>query len=348
MITTLIEYFLLIILFLLFFLIVLIIYLSLKRRQEVVHSRKQNEFISNSKDDWYRFLIEGFEVKPSMIPEKTVDYVAAEQVLLTYKQNVYSRFTEENIRTYAETYLQSIYRKQLLSKNWSKRINALYRVLDFQMVCLKEELFRILNSDTLTKEEYIQICKILSKFQDPELIKQLNRPIFILGEYEYRKLVHELEEKQMDLLIEEFDQLTNNLQYAIIDWIEQHYAIHRYRLLEKLVVDEREEIRLRALKAMKEIGYVPNVNLIKQLVESEVWEERLMAAKLLMIVEKDVATPLLTILIEDPVWWVRNEAAGSIIKSQNGPNTLRFIIGKSSDPFAIDIATEVLQRSSAL
>lgn len=323
---------------------ILFVYLLIQRGLEVKRQEKIAAYLKEKENDWYCYLIEGNkEVRFRLVPKEKVDYIAAERVLLTYKQNMYAEYTQQHIHDYAKDCLQSMYKKQLQSRRWSSRMNGLYRVLDFQMKELKEEVLHLLKKERLTKEEYLQICKILSRFHDAEWMNQLKEPRFPLGEYAYQKIVHELEEKQINLLTEEIDQLPPNLQYAILNWIGKHHDIQRYGLLENLARSEVQELRLRALKAMTETGYIPDQNKLKQLVESEIWEERLMAAKLLLFVQGKEAISWLTHLLEDSSWWVRKEAATSIVNRQNGKHTLRHIIQHSDDPFARDAGMETLR-----
>jgi len=90
-----------------------------------------------------------------------------------------------------------------------------------------------------------------------------------------------------------------------------------------------------ALKLVSGYGGVPR---LAWLTRHETWYVRMQAAKVIGRVGQEEHLPLLESLLDDKEWWVRYRAAQSIASLPFlGPNQLRKLQKKQSDPFAVDI-----------
>ena len=123
------------------------------------------------------------------------------------------------------------------------------------------------------------------------------------------------------------------------------YLLQFARLIEAGILDALVEDLLRESRnpgvinaALKLVSGFAGVPRIAALTQHEVWFVRMQAAKVLGRVGQREHLSLLESLLDDPEWWVRYRAAQSITALPFlGPNELRKLRLRQSDPFAGDI-----------
>ncbi|MEG0261144.1 MAG: HEAT repeat domain-containing protein, partial [Lysinibacillus sp.] len=223
--------------------------------------------------------------------------------------------------------------------------STLYKMRDYQMSFLLPNVEEMLQKPkSLDIDEYVIILKILSVYNRDLFLAHLFEPKLPLGEFEYIKLIHQLDESYFDMLLEQFDELPINLSIAFIVVIgyQAKSDSKDIMFLEELLSSSNSELRVRALKSLTKIGAFHDFGKYKEFVQSEVWEERLMFAKMLVNVQEPIARPYLEKLIEDDTWWVRKQAATTLSNIKNGAQSLEHIIKFSNDRYAVDMAKELL------
>ena len=116
----------------------------------------------------------------------------------------------------------------------------------------------------------------------------------------------------------------------------------RDALVEELIRESNDAGVLTA--ALKLVSGYRGVPRIAALTQHEAWFVRMQAAKVLGRVGQQEHLGILESLLDDPEWWVRYRAAQSISSLPFlGPNELRRLQRRQTDPFAVDI----LQQSFA-
>lgn len=115
-----------------------------------------------------------------------------------------------------------------------------------------------------------------------------------------------------------------------------------HSLVEKCLGDSRDEIRIKALKALSGYGEVVNKSLIVPFIQSEHWEERLMVAKLIGNANLNEFQKQMKTMMSDREWWVRFAAANALRKLDGGEALLRKMAESDKDPYAKDMAGRTL------
>ncbi|NGP45352.1 HEAT repeat domain-containing protein [Bacillaceae bacterium SIJ1] len=296
---------------------------------------------------WYEYLIEGKSVPATLLPNNEFERDAADLVLTRYAHNIASEDVTKRIIQFTNTYLEDYYRKRLRSRRRSVHINALHKIMDFQMKFLLNDVYQSLERKIkYTPEQYLLMYKVISLFDQKRFVHYLLHPNFRLGEHEYRYLLIELQTAQITTLLKRFNDLPQNFQYVFIDLLGvQHYLQH-ISFLEGLLDDEDVEIRVRSLKAIANIGYPSSVERYKPFVHSGNWVERLMAAKLLVHLSEEHTLELLTELLEDSSWEVRSQAASSLKETRDGIQRLKQFMSTSEDEYAKHMVKDVLGREA--
>lgn len=297
--------------------------------------------------DWDLYLRGENDLHEGMIPRNKLEIQALERVFLTYILNFSDKEIKEKIQGFACQHLRHYYKKLLQSKKWSIRINALNRVIDFHMDCLLDEC-KQLEKENLAHEEYFLLLLIYVKLDANYFLKVIQSREEILSENEYKRLVMELDAASLSQVLSQYNEWNSSFQQAIITVLGMKRDVSPLSFLEHKLVGTDSEIRIRALKAINEIGAVSSMEKYLSFVDSPVWEERLMVAKIFRNVDFQEALPYLKKLIQDESWWVRSEAANTINQSRYGQVALQEIAENATDPFAIDMAKEYIRRGSQL
>lgn len=245
------------------------------------------------------------------------------------------------IRAFAETHFQGWLRRQLASRHWSERMNALFFIEDLHMKAMLPDLERLHWADGATRGEVAKILTIFAKFDYDPVAIYVFRPNRELTEFAYRLIFGHMSERLLEEVKQRFAELPPAGKYAFIDMI----GIRRrqeQRFLRRLLEAEEPEIRIRALKAMAEIGMPLEAERLKQHLCSSHWQERLMAARLAGKCREERLLPLLYERLSDRSFVVRSEAAAAIARLPGGRTALRAAARTASDRYARDMARQWL------
>jgi hypothetical protein len=324
---------------------VLYVYLVCKARIENIKQRKKEAYIAANLPEWDSYFRDEIALHNKMLPRNASEIQGVESIFFAYIKNFSDVEIREKIKAFSNQYLKEYYRNILKSKKWSIRLNALYRIIDFQIEELLDEC-RQLERQKPSHEEYFQLLSIYSRMDIEHFFNIILSPQRMLSENEYKKLLLALDSESLKILADRFDDLSNSFQYGLIAVLGLKRDIVALSFLEDKLNHVNAEIRIRALKAISEIGVITNLEQYLSFVDSLKWEERLMAARLLRNIPLQEALPYLKQLLHDESWWVRSEAALTISQSRHGKEVLKEITKKTTDPFAVDMATEYITRSS--
>ncbi|QHN48755.1 HEAT repeat domain-containing protein [Geobacillus stearothermophilus] len=245
------------------------------------------------------------------------------------------------IRAFAETHFQGWLRRQLASRHWSERMNALFLIEDLQMKAMLLEMERLYRSDRVTRGEETKLLTIFARFDYSPVVTYVLEPKYELTEFAYRVIFGHMSERLLRQVEQRFDELTRAGKCAFVDMIGIRRREERSFLLELLASDE-SEIRIRALKAMAEIGMPLEAERLKQHLCSSHWQERLMAARLAGKCREERLLPLLYERLSDRSFVVRSEAAAAIARLPGGRTALRAAARTASDRYARDMARQWL------
>lgn len=324
-------------------LIILLMYLIARKTKEINKRRRIDSYKNKINPALFCLLTEGGDL--SVISNANeIEKLAIEELLSKYVKTLEGKDEKEKISELASYWLSDYYRKRLKSRRWSQRMNALYHVEDFYITRLLEDVLELLHKKRLTHEEMIHILRILASFQYNGFYDLINHQYNHLSEFEYRGILLRLEQDQFHKFVLNFQHFPVPLQTALFDVIALKKEISYLSFAEKAFFENEGEVKLRALKALAEIGYVPSVEPYLELLNSSVWQERMIAAKLMGNIKEDKSIPGLIELLHDSSWWVRSQAGQSISQFPNGKEILKSVLVTSNDSFAKDMAWDWLHK----
>lgn len=329
--------------FLLAVLLFLLFYLIIRKALEN-QSRKQME---NQKKRMspllLTFLTEG-ELSRELKPETKLKERALEELLTHYADLLEGVEEKQYLTVLAELHLAHYYRRSLKSIRWSRRMNALFHIEDFNMKMMQDDLVAIVETTKASKEELVLLLRILAAFHYENLPHLLINKWSHLTEYDYRTILYRLDGDSLEPFILEFNKCSEQLKFAIIEVISLKKEVKYVRFLEHIFSVNERELRLRSLKAIASIGYVSTLRPYLSLATSSIWQERMMAAKLFGNMKDRELIGQLSVLLGDSSWWVRFQAGQSIMMFSDGKEILHDIYQTSKDSFARDMAWEWMNK----
>lgn len=341
-----IEFVLQLILVLVFVLIACTCYLIFKRTREVAGLRKKEAYLRGKQMLWYRYFRDEEKLHASLIPTNKFEIQAVEELFVTYLNNVFTPAILEKIKLFSNEYLKQHFLELLRSRKWGDRINAMERIVDFHIDSLVEECEKM-DEKKLSHEEYFQLLKVVATLKEEQFVNKLLTLPVQFSEYEYKKLLISVEEGVLNDLMNRAEELPDTCRFVLIDSLGIKRNADNLPFLESQLGHRNDEIRIRSLKAIYELGVLINPEKYVHFHTSSIWEERLMLAKLLGNLPISYSLPYLEVLLQDDSWWVRSQAAETIGKDKQGAEILQSFIETASDQFAIDIANEVLWKGGS-
>ena len=332
--------------FILLFLILLsfnIIYLAYKKHTDNKGQHIKKLYILENELIWFHYFRDGATVPNELIPRNRYEVEAIEEIFFVYLHNLKSPTVVEKISYFSNEHLYHYFKKDLQSRRWSNRMNAMQKIVDFKIDRLVDDCLR-LNQAKLSSEEQFLFLKVIANLREDDFINQLLNTQGVFSEYEYKRIFMDLHDDIFEELLVDLHLLPAIAQYAVIDLIGMKRDVDCLEFLNKALKSEDQEVGIRSLKAIYEIGVVDDIAPYAPFSESSVWEERLMFTKLLTYMPSHSALPYLHRLIKDESWSVRLQAARVIVNYKDGQTILRNIIETETDKFAVDMASSFLEE----
>ena len=323
------------------------IYLLFQHQREIRFSNTRDTFLQNHSQHWYNYLMNDEIFSVVLVPRGRAQVAAIEKIFSSYLKNIMDEKVEYKIKEFSNLYLKKFYEKDLSSKRWSIRMNALYRIADFQIDELLDTCQQF-EKDKISEGEYFQLLKIYSTFQPELFIEKIKESSVNYSESEYRRLFVLLEDDVFIRLFEEFDSWNKNIQLASIDTAAVKRNMQYIDKLKQLLTHEVSEIKIRALKGLYEIGVIDEIDPYVPFVKSDMWEVRLMVAKIFKHVPLNYTYAYLELLLEDENWWVRSQAAKTMAENREGIAKLQQFMESSNDQYAIEMAQETVVRRQGI
>lgn len=339
-----IVYFLLGLSILLCLLTLLLVYLMIRKARENNQRTKIEAYKEKHRDQMFAYIYKNKTTR-MLVPDNEIKLRALEELLGDFANVLSGEQAEQNITSFATEYFVEYYRKNLTRRRWSKRMNTLYMIEEFNLSLLMPEVLALYHSKKVTKAEESQIFQLMSRFDYPEILEKIQRPKFSLSEFTYRSIFNKMTPSTLEFTIAKYHQLPYHLQLPLIDIIGVKNLVHKGPFLEHLLkASGKDEIKIRVLKVIAEVGYSLPTDLLKNYLTSTNWAIRMMAAKVCGTSREESLLPYLKTLLIDEHFSVRTQAAKSLLLYPKGDSILEEIIKTTDDMYARDMAVDWLER----
>lgn len=324
-------------------LLLILLYLVIRKWLEDRERRKINECIETLSPLIFEFISEG-EISRQLHLDNDIKKKAAEEILSKFAANLTGEEETGKLREFADRNLRNYFQRQLKSRRWSTRMNALYTIEDLHFIELQPQVLESAIKEKISHDERVQSLRILAAFQFEGIPDLLLYNSENLSDGELRNIILRLNENLFSRLITDFHNAANPLKYAIIDSAGIRKELRYLHFIESVYASYDGETRLRAVKALSSLGMVKDISPYLDLRHSEDWKERMMAAKLFGSLKEPELMPHLLDLLHDRSWWVRSQAGQSIMMFPRGKEELQIVLDTSDDSYARDMAWEWMNK----
>jgi HEAT repeat protein len=327
----------------LFILLSLFFYLLIKKYVNNQSRQKINELKEIYRLEMFQYLQTG-ELR-LLDPNQSVEkFIALIELLHEYSNVLDDSDVKIRISSFAKKHLTKYVEKQLKQRRWSLRMNALYSIEDFYMDHLNLRLHELYKKKKTTIAEKTQILKLLAKFHDGKIVDYIKISHQNISDFSMLSILSNMDDNQIDQLVDCYDELSLRLQAILIDTIGNKQLIKHHQLLQKLVLNGEDEVKIRSLKAFATIGVPIDKKYVAPFFEAESWQIRMMATKVAGAQRMEEYKEKLIERLSDREFVVRSEAAKAILRFKDGVSILTKVTEDSEDMFAKDMAFEWLEK----
>lgn len=324
-------------------LLLILLYLVIRKWLEDRERRKINECIETLSPLIFAYITGG-EASRHFQLESNIKKKAAEEVLTKLAANLTGEEETGKLREFADRNLRNYFKRQLKSRRWSTRMNALYTIEDLHFIELQPQVLEAAKRERISHDEKVQSLRILAAFQFEGIPDLLLYHSENLSDGELRNIILRLNENLFSHFIADFHRAKNPLKYAVVDAAGIRKELKYLHFVESVYASYDGEPRLRAVKALSSLGMVKDITPYLDLRHSEDWKERMMAAKLFGSLKEPELMPYLLDLLHDRSWWVRSQAGQSIMMFPRGKEELQIVLDTSDDSYARDMAWEWMNK----
>ncbi|WP_339786734.1 HEAT repeat domain-containing protein [Paenibacillus sp. FSL R7-0313] len=320
------------------------------RRREKVKTVLMQELISED-SVLQRYLGQG-EVKVDLLNMSGDQQSVLQQLLLQRLTQGPVEHETLRIRLLSWQVFGSSYRSVLKTGKWSERVNTLLYIEQFHMVELLPRLEDMLRVTSCTPLERFIILRIYARTGYFRIVKELMREQYVWSDSQYLQILLLLTDSSWTRLKDHFKEVPYQVQSNIVHAIRirDDQTEGAVVLLEKLILGEDALLRTYAYQALAQVGR-GREELLKGLLlvwnesgEERQRSERLTVTQLMGTVHADAFIPRLKVMMGDPSFQIRQEAANSLARYEQGLEELRDTAVNHPDRYARQIAEETLER----
>ncbi|SET26141.1 HEAT repeat domain-containing protein [Paenibacillus sp. NFR01] len=256
------------------------------------------------------------------------------------------------IYEYARNHFHDYYAGQLKKRRWSTRVNALLEVELFRMNSLREELVELLGKRNLSDTEKFLILQIFAGFQMKEVLPYVKDEASSLSDAQLLQLLLPLESSLQECILTEFHAYPVRVQCAMVEVLRlrNERSAPVLHLLESLLCSEEPKLRLLAILAIANFGYISpegENTLVASLQQPQPGfsrNERQALARLMGSIREEHFIPILLKFMGDESYGVRQTASDSLSRYKSGQEQLQNAAYHHPDRFAREMAEETLER----
>ncbi|WP_026674573.1 HEAT repeat domain-containing protein [Alkalihalobacterium bogoriense] len=324
-------------------LFIMLLYLLVQKKKEAIKESRKKLIKTKLRTPLYTYLTEGGEFSARLLQHSVISYEVLGELLSEYQSLLRKEKAQEKIRQLAEEKLGSYYAKQLQHKRWSIRMNTLHKIEDFKMTMFEDKLLGAIRQEAISDTETYQMLRTLASFESKPFFYFLLHDSQQWPRFVYRDLLRRFPAEWIADLMSHFKTMSLPFQTALLDIIGERKQKEDIAFLETQLNSELLEVRMAALKAIVQIGYIVNAEWVLPFAVSSYFEERMMFARIVKLTKKERFKPIVVSMLADSNWWVRNAAGEAVSSFSDGHFLLSYVEETHEDKFARDMAKQWLE-----
>jgi hypothetical protein len=337
---------------LLILLVSLLIYLSARKAINNKHTDRYNRRLQRllATDSALQVFLETGEVSRilNVRKDRRSPVFEALRVRLSISRTEHERAL---IYEYARNHFHDYYARQLKNRRWSTRVNALLELELFQMDTMRKELSELLGKTKPSDTERFLILRIFASLQMKEILPYLKEEASSLSDSQLLQLILPLQSALQEVILNAFHVYPLRVQCAVVDALRLRNERSALVLshLESLLDSEEPDLRLRAVNAIANFGYISpeGESKLLELLQTQTGisrDERQALARLMGSIREEHFLPVLLEFLGDESYPVRQTASDSLSRYKSGEEQLRSAALHHPDRFAREMAEETLER----
>ncbi|WP_433750024.1 HEAT repeat domain-containing protein [Paenibacillus amylolyticus] len=320
------------------------------RRREKVKTALVQQLLAEG-SDVQRYLNHG-GISVELLSMSGNQKIVLQQVLLQRLAQGPAEHEILRIRLLSWQVFGGSYRSVLKTGKWSQRVNTLLYIEQFHMVEFLPSLENMLRVSSCTLLERFIILRIYARNGYFRIVKELMREQNVLSDSQYLQILLLLAESSWTRLKDHFKDVPYQVQSTIVHAIRirDDQTDGAVALLEKLILGNDAQLRTCSYQALAQVGRGREDMLEGLLLvwnesgEERQRSERLTVTQLMGTVHADAFIPRLKVMMGDPSFQIRQEAANSLSRYEQGLEELRETAVNHPDRYARQIAEETLER----
>lgn len=241
-------------------------------------------------------------------------------------------------------YIVPAIKKRLGVQSWSKRMNTLYLIENLRLTSSWIDLWQVYHRKHISRQEQYIILRITSQANDLRVISHLMKNPPYHSVYFYKQVISKMDGQLFKHLVDQFDECPQELRISILSVIGEKRELHYLPFIENHLADQSSDIRIHALKTIRDYSYISRYEKLLPFAKSDFWIEQMIFCQIAKNMQKPEYLPELRELLTNRNWWVRYYSGEAIAHSPGGIDLLREIVLRNNDKFAQDMADQWIQR----
>jgi hypothetical protein len=323
-------------------LILMLMYLLIRKRMEQKRIRSTSLMKESLRPLLIAEMIKGNESGLDRYKKDAVFFSAVEDNLKEFSSNLDSSSYEKTISETAEKYLAESIEKDLSGSRWGDRMNALTAIKDFQMYSFVPWLWTLYDKPRTSVQEKNLILQTAAGADDRRLLEVLISSPPYQSTFFYKQIIRRVSPEMIDMILSRFSGLPSSFRVAVLSYIGEKRELPLLRFVESCLESDDHEVRVNAIKAIRDIGFITNPQSLLAFSVSKSWVEQMSFAQAAGELAYPVYKERLIELLSSSHWWVRYYAGEALSKYKDGKMILKESAANHHDAFARDMASQWL------
>ncbi|WP_421383904.1 HEAT repeat domain-containing protein [Bacillus salacetis] len=287
-------------------------------------------------------MIHGDDEGLKLMKKDQTFIAAVEDILKNYGVNIDSSSFKRNIPETAEKYLSAYLIKGLDSSRWADRMNTLMVIKDFQIYSFVPTLWERYDKARTSPQERNLILQTAAGADDPKMLVVLLSSPPYQSIFFYKQIIRRASSDTLTTMISRFRELPPAFQVAVLSFIGETRDLSLLPFTESCLQSGDHEVRVNAVKAIRNIGFLSKPQALYPFAASDSWVEQMSFAQAAGEVVHPGYREMLIELLASSNWWVRYYAGEALSKYKDGKMILEDAAANHQDAFARDMASQWL------
>jgi hypothetical protein len=323
-------------------LMLMLLYLLFRKKIEQHRKARLQSMIEKVRPLLMKEMLHGDDEDLKLMKKDPIFIAAVEDILKNYGLNIDSSSFMRNIPETAEKYLSAALIKGLDSSRWAERMNSLMVIKDFQIYSFVPALWERYDKTKTSLQEKNLILQTAAGADDPKMLEMLLTSPPYQSIFFYKQIIRRVSSDTLHTMISRFGELPPALKVAVLSYIGETRDLSLLPFTESCLQSEDHEVRVNAVKAIRNIGFLSKPQALYPYSVSDSWVEQMSFAQAAGEVAHPGYRGMLLELLSSSNWWVRYYAGEALSKYKDGKSILEDAAANHQDAFARDMASQWL------